>query len=111
MSKLIEITLDDNSKIYLEAVSENMGMEEEGLFANRIPEGRIIQKTKSFLDGTFNQIKAFSSNLAESFKSLEYCPDEIEVDFAVKFSADAGVIISSISSEASITVKLKWNKS
>ena len=41
---------------------------------------------------------------------MEFKPDEFEVEFAVKFSADAGIIISSIGTESSVTVKMKWNK-
>ena len=37
-------------------------------------------------------------------------PDELELEFGIKFAADAGIIISSISSEANLTVKMKWNK-
>ena len=111
MSNLIEITLDENTKIYLESAKEDIKIGDESLFMPIASNGQIIQKTKEFLDNTFNQITTFSSNIANSIKRLDIAPDEFEVEFAVKFSADAGIIISSISSEASIKIKLKWTKS
>ena len=37
-------------------------------------------------------------------------PDEIELEFSVKFSADAGVIIAKAGAEASATITLTWKK-
>lgn len=109
MNNIIEVTLDENTKIYLEAIKDDIENEENGLFTP-VASGGVIQKAKSFLDETFNQIKAFSSSIADSIKSLDVCPDELEVKFAVKFAANAGIIISNVSSEANIIIKLKWNK-
>ena len=110
MPNYIEVQLNDNTKIYLETAKIDLGKGDGGLFAPVASNGRIIEKAKDFLDSTFNQIKAFSNGIASSIKNLDIAPDEFEVEFAVKFAADAGIIISSVSSEASITVKLKWNK-
>lgn len=110
MSNFIEVQLDDNTKIYLETAKDEIKKGDGGLFAPVASSGRVIEKAKDFLDSSFNQIKVFANGIADSIKNLDTAPDEIEVEFAVKFSADAGVIISSVSSEASITVKLKWTK-
>ena len=53
----------------------------------------------------------FSNHITNSMKNLDIKPNEFEVEFGVKFAADAGIIISSVSSEASIKVTLKWVKS
>ena len=111
MPNFIEITLDENTKIYLESAKEDIKIGDDALLVPIASNGRIIQKTKEYLDDSFNQITTFSSNIAESIKKLDITPDEFEVEFAVKFSTDAGIIISSVSSEASITIKLKWTKS
>ena len=67
----------------------------------------VIDKTKEYFDKVLSQIKVFSSSVADSIKNIS---DEVEVEFSVKLAADAGVVISSVSTEASITVKLKWEK-
>lgn len=110
MCNFIEVKLDDNTKIYLETAKEDIKKNKtKHLYQLLIMENS--RKSKEFLDNSFAQIKAFSSGIVNSIKSLDAAPDEFEVSFSVKFSADAGIIISSVSSEASITVKLKWTNS
>lgn len=111
MSNFIEVHLDDNTIVYLETIKDEIPKAEDGLFTPVASNGRVIEKTKDFLDATFNQIKTFSNEITNAISNIDVAPDEFEVEFGVKFAADAGIIISSISSEASITVKLKWIKS
>lgn len=106
MAKLIAVQLDEDTKIYLEAADictskKDPMLEEAG--AN----DWVIDKTKEYLDKVISQIKVFSSSFADSIKNIS---DEIEVEFSVKFAADAGIVISSMSTEASIAVRLKWEK-
>lgn len=106
MASLIEIKLDNGMKIFVEASQ----VDESDDLLEHVSTNRIITKTKKFLTEAFDQIKAFSNGIAESISTMEFRPDEFEVGFAVKFSADAGIIISSIGTESSVTVKMKWNK-
>ena len=85
MCNFIEVKLDDNTKIYLETAKEDIKKNKNEAFVPIANYGKI--------------------------ESLDAAPDEFEVSFSVKFSADAGIIISSVSSGASITVKLKWTNS
>lgn len=105
MSKLIQIPLDDNTKIYLETSDIFIG-EQDPMFA---PASgcKILEKTKSYMDDVLLQVKMFSSQIADSIRNVS---DEVEVEFSVKLTADSGIVISSVSTEASITVKLKWSK-
>ncbi len=111
MPNFIEVHLDDNTTIYLETTKDEIQKAEGELFTPVASNGHIIEKAKDFLDATFNQIKVFSSEIANAINNIDVSPDEFEVEFGVKFAADAGIIISSVSSEASITVKLKWARS
>lgn len=106
MANLIEVQMD-NGRIFLET---NMVNDSEDLLEH-VSGNRIIKKTKSFLTDTFEQLKEFSNEISESINGIDLKPDEMEVEFAVKFSADAGIIVSSVGTEASITVKMKWNTS
>ena len=108
MPKMIEVLLDDGAKIYFETCDVDDDSEE--LF-DSVTGSRLVHKTKDFLSSTFTQIKMFSNELAESIKNINFQPDEFEVEFSVKFTANSGIIISSVASEASMTVKMKWDKS
>ena len=107
MADLIKIQLDNGTSIYLETAQ----IDRSDDLLDPVTGNRVIQKTKAFLAETFDQNKEFSGGISESIDRMDFRPDELEVEFAVKFSADAGIIISSIGTEANITVKMKWEKS
>jgi len=106
MAKLIEISLDENTKIYLESAQDDIT--EDGQFEAVRNPNEVIEKAKDYFDGTLNQIRVFANSIANSVKDLVVKPDEVELEFSVKFAAEAGIVISSLSSEASVTIKLKW---
>ena len=106
MMNLIEIPLDDGASIYLEVAEE--AFVGEGQFeAISNPDG-VIRMTKKYLEGTLRQIRVFADNIAGAVKDLTVAPDEVELEFSVLFAAKAGVVVSSLSSEASVKIKLKW---
>lgn len=111
MSNFIAVQLDDNTKIYLETAKDDIEKGVDGLFVPVSSNGHIIEKTKDFFDNTLEQIKTFSNGISNAVKNFDASPDEVEVEFSVKFSADVGIIISSASSESGITIKMKWKKS
>jgi hypothetical protein len=49
--------------------------------------------------------------LVSQLRALTDFPDEIEVEFAVKLSADARVVIARVGSEANFRIVLKWGRS
>ena len=110
-SNLIAVPLDEKTTIYIEAANNDIDRS-GSMFVNAASGagGNVIKKAAEYFDDKMCQIKAFASSIAKSIESIDCKPDEFEVGFAVKFGAEAGVIISSVSSEANITIKLKWSK-
>lgn len=106
MAKLIKVQLDEQTNIYLETTDictdkQDPMLEEAGASE------RIIEKSKEYFDKALSQINTFSSSIASSIKNIS---DEVEVEFSIKLAADAGIIISKVNTEASLTVRLKWEK-
>lgn len=108
--KLIEISTDNNMKIYIETADSQSLDDVDPLMMPVASEEKVIKKAKDYLENSIEQIKNFSNSVAKSIKEIDMCPDEFEMKFAVKFATDVGVIISSIGTEANLTVKMKWNK-
>lgn len=108
---IIAVRLDENMTIFIEAFN-NVANKDKGLFSQATSGNgsRVIEKTKEFLDEKMLEIKAFSNRIAHALETIDNRPDEFEVEFAVKFGTEAGIIISSVNSEASLTIKLKWSK-
>lgn len=108
MKKLIEVSVEDQIKLYIETDDQQL-LDNDPLMIPIASEEKILKKNRSFLEQSVAQIKGFSSTIANAIKSSDAYPNEFELEFAIKFAADAGIVISSISSEANIVVKLKWN--
>ncbi len=108
MSNLIEISLDGGEKIYIEAAKESIQNDSAVVLASS--NNKVVKKAKEFLTDSIDQIKILADILSTSILESNSCPDEIELDFSVKFSADASIIISKVNTEANIGVKLTWKK-
>lgn len=108
-SKLIEIRVDDSTKIYLE-VPNDPNPNQTSIEMPAASDNVYIQKTKDFFENVCHQIKAFSGGISSALNDFESSPDELELELAIKFSADAGIIFSSLTSEISSTMKMVWKK-
>ena len=108
MENYIELALDNGGKIYIETDTKSFGSDSAVVPASS--KQKVIQKAKDYLSDSVQQIKTFAEILSSSILNSDWCPDEFELDFSVKFSADASIIISRLNTEANIGVKLTWKK-
>jgi hypothetical protein len=51
-----------------------------------------------------------SQKVNSTVKDMEGHPNHVEVDFGIKFDTEAGIIIAKASMEASLNVKLTWDR-
>lgn len=69
-------------------------------------EERIVQAPKRF-DEAIKCVAPIGNLLLSSLKEIN-TPDEINLEFAISFNGKAGVVFSSIESEASFKVNITW---
>jgi len=70
----------------------------------------VAQRAKQTFEEALDQIKPGTEVLLQRLAGLTDGPDEIEVEFGLKLSAEAGAFIASGKVEANYTVKLKWTQ-
>ncbi len=87
--------------------NKKSNLSNQHLGSKSVSSPNILKKGKNYLDNVLLQVKTFSSSIADAIKNIS---DEVEVEFSVRLTTDAGIIISSVSTESSITVRLKWSK-
>jgi hypothetical protein len=101
MKRVLEFELN-GQPVYIE-VDES---ETDGLSTVSRGANEIIRAEEKFSQAV-NRIRPAAEALLNSFREM-VTPEEIGLEFGVKFNAKAGAILASIDSEATFKVSLKW---
>jgi hypothetical protein len=70
----------------------------------------VIVKAHETLEKSLEKVKPAAQYVIEQLRKLHDAPNEIQVAFGLKLSAEAGAVLASASAEANYTVTLKWVK-
>jgi hypothetical protein len=105
MRRLVEFPLEDGTSMIVEIEEPDQG----GLVkASRVDD--VIVKAQQTLEKSLEKVKPAAQVVIQQLRKLHDTPDEIQVAFGLKLSADAGAILASAGAEANYTVTLKWIK-
>ncbi|WP_339133975.1 MAG: CU044_2847 family protein [Candidatus Electrothrix sp. GW3-4] len=103
MKELIAFEMD-GQPVYVEAeVSEKEKMQR----VSRSGKTEPVQAESRFTEAV-ERIKPAAEVVLKAFREMN-TPDEIGLEFGLKFNAKAGVVFASTDSEATFKVTLKWN--
>jgi len=103
MKKIIEFELDGQPVYFETEISEAEGM-------RRVSRGEgeeETEKASSRFKDAVARIKPAAEVVLNAFREMN-TPDEIGLEFGLKFNAKAGVVFASTDSEATFKVSLKW---
>lgn len=103
MKKLVEYQLSDGNSVCIEI--------EEPMPQGVAPVSRAsdaIENAQELLDDTLARIKPFAKAIVATLSDLG--PDETTVEFGVKFSKKASIVIASADAEANLQLKLTWKR-
>lgn len=95
----VEYKLEDGGTILIESKDEH-GIE-------RVSDDDNTRAASEKFESAVSSIKPVAKALFGAFEEFNN-PQEIALEFGVKFSASAGVIFASADSEATFKVSLKW---
>ncbi|MDJ0578599.1 CU044_2847 family protein [Crocosphaera sp.] len=109
MKPLIKYSLDGDDSILVEVEELPTSEVDEGLVANYPGQQVVVQAQTSFADA-MDKIKPVAANIIGKVRELKDSPDEIEVKFGVKMTAEMGAIIASANVEGNYEITLKWKK-
>ena len=105
MKRLVEFPLEDGTTIIVE-VDEP---ETEGVVrAGRADE--IVKKVQYTFEEALNRVKPAAETIIAKLRDLSSAPDQVEVEFGLKLSAEAGAFFASASAEANFVITLSWSR-
>lgn len=105
MKKLIEFPLEDGTTILVEVDENEMG----GVVKSSRAGDTITKASKTF-EEAMDKVKPAASAIIAKIRSLHDAPDEVEVQFGLKLSAEAGAFVAAAGVDANYSVTLKWKK-
>jgi hypothetical protein len=105
MRQLIEFPLDDGS-------SETVVVEvdrpvDPGL--ERVARPGMVERADESFDAAVARIRPAVGKVMLSVRGLAQAPDDVTVEFGIKFDAKCGVILTSTGVEANLKVTLAWH--
>lgn len=105
MKRLVEFPLEDGASMLVEVEEPEQG----GVVKASRSDG-VIDKAHQTLEKSLEKVKPAAQVVIQKLRELHEVPDEIQVSFGLKLSAEAGAVLTSGGIEANYTVTLKWVK-
>ncbi len=106
MKQLVEFPLEGGGSIVVE-VDKPTGDASRLRSANP---NELVEKAKQTLETSLEKVRPAAAAIISRLRTISEPPDEIGVEFGIKLSADAGVILASAGAEANFTVTLTWKR-
>lgn len=104
MKRLLEFPLEDGTSILAEVEEPDQG----GLIKASV--GDTIAKAQQTLEKSLEKVKPAAQFVIQKLRELHDAPDEVQVSFGLKLSAEAGAVLASGGVEANYIVTLKWSR-
>ncbi|MCK4579044.1 MAG: hypothetical protein KAU50_09660 [Candidatus Marinimicrobia bacterium] len=70
----------------------------------------LVEKSKQALDKSASIIRAMAERISDVREAMPSRPDEVTVQFGIKFDAEVGALIAKSGVEASINLTLVWKE-
>jgi hypothetical protein len=71
----------------------------------------LAERSAEAIDKAFSTIKTMAERAVMAIDELSNHPKQVEIEFGIKLDAEAGALIATTSVEASVSVKLIWERS
>ena len=109
MKNLLQFSDSNGAEFYVEV--EDSASEGITMRGGPGEESRsLVQNAGANFEKAISPLKSISNTIISGLKELVHSPDEVNIELGLKFSAKAGIIITSVDSEANLKIALKWKK-
>lgn len=103
MADLVRIPLDDGGSVLVEDVRPHG---QGPVRVSRV--GDVIKEASGSIGAVLVPVRQAAAAALEELRKAR--PDEVEVEFGVCFTAEAGAVITKTEAGAHLTVKLVWRR-
>ena len=111
MKKLLQFTTQDGNDFFVEVEDNSAGTAQAVRgFAGEDSTRGVVQTASESFEKAIRPLKEISNSIVNCVKDFASSPDEVQVELGLKFAARAGIIITSLDSEANLKITFTWKK-
>jgi hypothetical protein len=70
----------------------------------------VVERVEQTFESALARVKPAASAVMEQLSTLTHVPDNIEVEFGIKFGAKGNAYLAAADAEANFKVTLKWQR-
>lgn len=103
MTELMQLNLAEGGQVLVEIDENEPGV----LRASRV--GDVVESSMESLEAALEPVRRLSHAALRALRAGPSAPDEVEVEFGVRFTAQAGAVIAKTGVEGHLQVTLRWS--
>lgn len=109
MARFVEFPLEEGGSILIEVNEDTQGR--AGFIKAGEPQKDVAEAAKLSFDAAIENVRRASNVMVAKLRNLSTTPDEMQVNFSLKASAELGnLAVSKGGPDASYFVSLKWRR-
>lgn len=105
MATVVEMPLEDGGTILVEIADDDQRLQRVG----RV--GKVVRDSAETLEEALRRVKPVAAAVLGQLQDLATPPDTVKLEFGVKLTAEAGVVIAKAATEANFKLSLEWTSS
>jgi hypothetical protein len=109
LRKLVEFPLEDGGTVVVE-VDEPLAGDGAGQVTRGLGPREVTTRAGETFEAAFARVEPAARAIVDKLRQLADSPDEIQVEFGVTLSAQAGAIVAHAAGEANFRVTLSWKR-
>ncbi len=106
MKNVVEFPLADGGSVLVEV--EDTG--QPGATRRGLTPGAVVERAQMSLDDAVEKIQPIAAAMIGKLRGMAQAPDEVEVEFGLSLSAQAGAVLAAASTTANYKVTLTWRQ-
>ncbi|MFF0205828.1 CU044_2847 family protein [Streptomyces sp. NPDC005017] len=106
MARFLQVPLGDDQFMSVEVTSQD----DEDTFGPVSRRQDAVTRLPESLSDGLDRVRSFSEEVLTRLRSGTRPPDSVQVEFGLKLSAKAGLVIAESTGETHLTVTLQWQR-
>lgn len=110
MKRLVEFPSEDGQTIFVEVEGDTLG----GETRRGLSPSAMVERAQTSFEDALDKARPMASSLVKKLRymgdSAVNQPDEMQVQFGIVLSAEAGAVLAAASAGANYTVTMTWKK-